>query len=41
MEMTGEVYCKTDHQDDSDKEYCGYDVGIDFHQGDEEFNNNR
>jgi hypothetical protein len=41
MERTNEVNCKTDQQDDSDKTYCGYDVGADFHQGDEGFNNNR
>jgi hypothetical protein len=40
MEMTNEVDCKTDHQDNSDKDYCGYDVGADFHQGDEVFNSN-
>ena len=28
-------------QDDSDKEYCGYHVGTDFHQGDTLVNNNR
>ena len=37
MEMIGNT---TDHNDDSDKEYCGYDVGTDFHQGNEDLNKN-
>jgi hypothetical protein len=41
MERTNEVDCNTNQQDDSDKEYCGYDVGADFHKGDEGFNNDR
>jgi hypothetical protein len=30
----------TYHQDNSDKEYGGYDIGADFHQGGKLFNNN-
>jgi hypothetical protein len=40
MVVDHEPESSTYHQDDSDKEYCRYDVGADFHQGSELFNNN-
>jgi hypothetical protein len=41
MVKNHEVEPTTYQQDDSDKEYCSYDVGADFHQGGMLFNNNQ
>ena len=34
MVTNHKIESTTYHQDNSDKEYCGYDIGADFHQGD-------
>ena len=40
MVMDHEMESTTYHKDDSDKEYCSYDIGANFHQGGILFNNN-
>jgi hypothetical protein len=41
MVLVDKLDLDTDHQDSSDKEYCEYDVGSDFHQGKDLLNNLR
>jgi hypothetical protein len=39
MILADKLELNTDHQDRSGKSYCGYDVGSDFHQGEDLLNN--